>query len=131
MASLRMAAQNVLDIARDGIGWIALWKDGRSWSSMSFWPDYNEKSGNFVFEDFEQEQLQHIAKIDSHAILVNGWFHNLGSPDAMTRDSLADALRWQYDLQHYLVIDAVNCGSHVNHDSWFKARIGDMQETEA
>jgi hypothetical protein len=112
MASLRIEAQDVLDVARDGIGWIALWKSGRSWRSFSFWPEIN-KDNELVFEDYEIEQLQNILAIDRQAILVNSWYHNLGDSECMTRDSLAEALRWQYDLQHYTVADVLSCGAHV------------------
>ena len=37
-------------------------------------------------------------KVDANAIIVNAYYHNLG-PAEMTRDSLANALRWQYDNQ--------------------------------
>ncbi len=106
MASIRQAAQDVIDIARDGIGWIALWKDGKGWMSKDFWPD-QDRAGRLTFEDYEIEQLRSIAALDPQAILVNGWEHNLGDNTCMTRDTLADALRWQYSLQHYLVADAV------------------------
>ena len=103
MASLRIEAQDVLDIARDGMGWIVLWKKGRSWSAMSMWPDFDEPSYTAKVDDFELEQLQNVLAIDPHAIIVNGYYHNLGDPECMTRDTLADALRWQYELQHATV----------------------------
>lgn len=107
MASMRQAAQDVLDIGRDGIGWIALWKEGKGWMSMGFWPDIDDK-GRLSFEDDDDlEALKNIAKLDPRAILVNSWEHNLGDTTCMTRDTLANALRWQYDLQHYLVADAL------------------------
>lgn len=112
MASIRVEAQDVLDIARDGIGWIALWKSGRSWNTMTFWPDITS-DGNLEFDDFDLEGLENIAAIDRRAILVNGYHHNLGDTTCMNRDSLADFLRWQYDLQHYTVADVLNCGAHI------------------
>lgn len=112
MASIRVEAQDVLDVARDGIGWIAVWKKGRSWRTFTFWPDIDD-DGNAVFEDYEIEALQNILAIDRRAIIVNSWYHNLGDTTCMTRDSLADALRWQYDLQHYMVSDVLSCGAHV------------------
>lgn len=112
MASIRVEAQDVLDVARDGIGWIAVWKNGRSWRTFTFWPDIDD-DGNAVFEGYEIEALQNILAIDRRAIIVNSWYHNLGDTTCMTRDSLADALRWQYDLQHYMVSDVLSCGAHV------------------
>lgn len=112
MASIRTEAQDVLDIARDGIGWIALWKSGRGWSTFCFWPDITSEN-ELAFEDYEIEALQNILVTDPRAIIVNSYYHNLGDTTCMTRDSLADALRWQYDLQHYTVADVLNCGAHV------------------
>lgn len=112
MASIRVEAQDVLDVARDGIGWIALWKNGRSWNAMTFWPDITS-DGDLVFDDFDVEGLENIAAIDPRAILVNSYYHNLGDTTCMTRDSLADALRWQYDIQHYTVADVLSCGAHI------------------
>lgn len=112
MASMRQTAQDVIDVAREGIGWIALWKDGKGWMARDLYPDI-DRDGNLLFEDYEMEALQLIHKMDPRAILVNGWHHNLGDTTCMTRDSLADALRWQYGLQHYTVADAVNLGAHV------------------
>lgn len=106
MASIRQTAQDMIGVARDGIGWIALWKDGKGWMARDFYPDI-DRQGRLTFEDYEIEALQNITKLDPRAILVNGWEHNLGDTTCMTRDSLADALRWQYSLQHYQAADAL------------------------
>lgn len=106
MASIKTVAQDMLDVARDGIGWIALWKEGRAWSAMSFWPDYNERTHRMEgIDEFERVQLQAIADMDPEAVIVNGYTHNLGDPDTMSRDSLAEALRWQYGIQSNTVRD--------------------------
>ena len=112
MASMRQTAQDMIDVAREGIGWIALWKDGKGWMARDLYPDI-DRENNLVFEDYQLEALQLIRQQDPRAILVNGWYHNLGDTTCMTRDSLADALRWQYDLQHYTVADALTYGAHV------------------
>ena len=105
MASIRKAAQWVLDDCRDGIGWVAIWKEGRSWESERIYGvDFYECTYTATIDDAEeQERLQAILAIDPHAIIVNGYYHNLGDPDCMTRDTLADALRWQYELQNATV----------------------------
>ena len=112
MASMRQTAQDMIDVAREGIGWIALWKDGKGWMARDLYPDI-DRENNLVFEDYELEALREIVALDPRAILVNSWHHNLGDTTCMTRDSLADALRWQYDLQHYTVTDALTYGAHV------------------
>lgn len=105
MASIRNAAQWVLDDCRDGIGWVAIWKEGRSWESERIYGvDFDERTYTATIDDpEEQERLQAILAIDPHAIIVNGYYHNLGDPECMTRDTLADALRWQYELQNATV----------------------------
>lgn len=112
MASMRQTAQDMIDVARDGIGWIALWKDGKGWMARDLYPDI-DRNGNLIFEDYQTEALQSIVSLDPNAILVNGWHHNLGDTTCMTRDTLAGALRWQYDLQHYTVADALTYGARV------------------
>ena len=112
MASMRQTAQDMIDVAREGIGWIALWKDGKGWMARDLYPDIDRK-GNLIFEDYQTEALQSIVSLDPHAILVNGWHHNLGDTTCMTRDTLADALRWHYNLQHYTVADALTYGARV------------------
>lgn len=109
MASIREAAQNVLDIAKDGIGWIAFWKEGRGWESDYFWPDYDEDTSSFRFDDEDDvEALRAICEKDSEAILVNSWVHNLGVWEGkVSRDKLAENLRWQYNLHNSLVREAI------------------------
>lgn len=98
MASLRIAAQDVLCEARDGICWIAVWKTGRSWNTMTFWPMYDERTGRFSEVDKDDlEQLQNIVSVDPNAIFLNGYYFNLGSLEEMTRDSLTNAIRWHYE----------------------------------
>ena len=107
MAGLRIEARDVLDEARDAIAFIAVWKNGRSWRCMAFYPDVVDDNPTLAFEDFERNQLENIVKIDPQAILVNGYYDNLGDCDCMTRDSLADALRWQYENGHNLIADTL------------------------
>lgn len=110
MASLRVEAQDVLAEARDGIAWIAVWKNGRSWNTMTFWPDDVDENGNPTFDNFDIEGLLNIAKTDPGAIIVNSYWHNLGDTECMNRDSLADVLRWQYEYKRFLIDDILPYG---------------------
>lgn len=108
MASIREAAQQVLDTARDGIGWIVFWKEGRGWESDDVYVDYDESGRILSVEEWELEKLKEIYEKDHNAILVNSYVHNLGVyEDWGTRDDLAAGLKWQYKLQTYLVADAI------------------------
>lgn len=104
MASLRTIARNTLEEARDGIAWIALYKEGRGWQAACFWPDI-DKDGRLAFEAEDMAKIKAILAADPHAILVNGWYSNLGSIDDMTADALVDYLRWQYESGFNQLVD--------------------------
>lgn len=111
MASIRQEAQDVLSIARDGLAWFAVWKSGKSWAVMDFWPDYDEKTATFTFEASELEKLNNIIQLDELAAFVNPYYYNLGGyGDEITRDTLADAFRWHYELGFTRLADVLaNC----------------------
>ncbi len=106
MASIRNTAQGIIEEAREGIAWIAFFKKGRGWDASCFWPDI-DKGGSFEFEKDDIKEIKSILSTDRNAIFVNGYYTNLGDLDAMTRDSLASALRWQYDMGYNQLADAV------------------------
>ena len=99
MASIRQIAADVFDTARDGIGWIALWKEGRGWNVETIFTESEDYgTGSVTVEAFEMAVLRAIIATDPRAILVNGYYHNLGiGEDYGSRESLARALRWQYE----------------------------------
>ena len=107
MASIRKVAQDVLEEARDGIAWIALYRVGRGWEAACFWPDI-DRDGMLQFDDENDiEQIKEILAVDQMAIFVNGWYTNLGDIDHMSRESLANALRWQYHTASSMLRDAI------------------------
>jgi len=107
MASIRQIAQDILPDARDAIAWIALYKRGRSWHAECVWGLYDDQTDTFATDyPWDIKQLREILDIDPNAIFVNPWYHNLGPiDDEMTRDTLANALRWQYDKQYNRLTD--------------------------
>jgi len=106
MASLREEARWVLDVARDGIGWIIVYKTGRSWHCLDIYPDVLNEAGDMAFEEDDLAQIRNnILTVDPNAILVNSDWCNLGDTETMTLQSLCDALRWQYELGHQLLSD--------------------------
>ena len=82
-------------------------KEGRSWSAECFWGLFDEQEVFTTDYPEESERLHEILSIDPNAIFVNAYLHNLGPiDDEMTRDTLARALRWQYDMQYFRLADA-------------------------
>lgn len=106
MASIRTTAQEVIEEARDGIAWIALYKRGRGWAASCFWPNL-ERDNGLTFDPDDLDELKQILSIDENAILVNGYYCNLGPIDEMTRETLTSALRWQYEEQYSRLADAI------------------------
>lgn len=104
--TLKQAAQYLRDDAQDGISYIALWKEGRGWKFSTFYLDEN-RDGTVVLDYPEElETMQEILANDPHAIIVNGYRHNLAVCDGhVSRDDLARALRWQYDIQSNTLAD--------------------------
>lgn len=107
MANLRTTAQQVLEEARDGIAWIALYREGRGWGAACFWPDFDERSGEFNFDPDDTQEVKAILATDPDAIFVNGYYTNLGPTEWMTRESLSSALRWQYEEHFNRLAEAV------------------------
>lgn len=109
MASLRNCARSIREEAADGICWIVLWKEGRSWNVETIWPeDMDYDKGIMVLELDDLERLREIVKVDSVAILVNGEYSNIGcAGDGFLPDVqiLANVLRWQYEDCHPVITD--------------------------
>jgi hypothetical protein len=97
--TLKQAAQYLRDDAQDGISWIALWKDGRGWGFNTFYLEENRDGSVELDNPEDLDNLRAILDIDPHAIIVNSWVHNLAVCEGyVSRDDLARALRWQYDI---------------------------------
>ena len=97
MATLREIARDNIVEASEGICWFALWKRGRAWEIETFWPDYDERKECFKMDENDQERAREILQEDYGAVLINGYYDNIGSLEEMTISSLADGLRFQYD----------------------------------
>ena len=108
MASIKTEAQRMLDTARDSIGWIVVWKEGRSWHCEDMYPDVVDLHGlNLTFDADDLQRLQEIRSTDPMAIIVNSWYHNLGGVKCISRDDLANCLQWHYRNGTYKVDDAL------------------------
>lgn len=103
MASLREEASYVLDDAKAGISWIAIWKTGRTWHAETlYFTEYIMGSKRFGTETHweidkdDQKRLMEIYEEDHKAILVNPYYCNLGPWEEMTLATLIDGIRFQY-----------------------------------
>ena len=108
MARLRAIAEQLKDVAEDGIGWIVIWKEGKSWNGTAVWPDYIEESCSLILSDEDRKLIREIVTEDSQAVLLNSWVHNLGVNDyEVSTIKLEQSLRWQYREGTYMAKDAL------------------------
>lgn len=106
MASLRECARDVRSDLADGIGWVAVWKVGRSWFAERIWDDDSDyDTGVLTLDRDGIDRFHEIIAADPAAVLLNGYYTNVGCdedgslPDL---DVLTRAIRWQYEECHML-----------------------------
>ena len=108
MARLRDIAEQLKGVAEDGIGWIVIWKEGKSWNGTAVWPEYIEESCSLILDKEDRETIREIVKKDPQAVLLNSWVHNLGVNDyEVSTIKLEQSLRWQYREGTYMAKDAL------------------------
>lgn len=106
MASLKEEARLILDDARTGVAWLAIWKTGRTWHAEAIYDvEYTEGRGyhwnvkeSWKIEADTAARLRVIWSEDHDAILVNPIYDNLGTFEEMTLASLINGIRFQYDI---------------------------------
>lgn len=105
MGSLREEARYILDDAKAGIAWIAIWKTGRSWNAETFYGveydegrSYPRRPSSWKMGEDDAQRLREIFSEDDNAILVNPYYCNLGPWEEMTLESLIEGIRFQYRL---------------------------------
>lgn len=109
MASLRSQVAYYRDELRDGIAWVAFWRQGRSWKSDSFYgeTDAGPDLANPTFEEEDLETMREIVAEDPNAVLINGYyncpFFNDDEPGC-TVAFMADHIRYRYDGNHEQLI---------------------------
>lgn len=102
MASLREEARYILYDAMSGVSWFAVWKTGRSWNiRMIYSAEYTQSRfchpEVWECDQDDMQTMQEIWNEDHDAVLLNGYYRNIGSLEEMTLGSLVDGIRWQYE----------------------------------
>ena len=69
MASLRDNVKHYQDELRDGIAWVAFWREGRSWNADYF---YLNADDNLDPEDISR--LEEIRRSDPAAVVLNSYY---------------------------------------------------------
>ena len=91
MASLRDMVSEYQDDLRNGIAWLAFWREGRSWQAEAFHLDLDD-----ILYPEDRARLAEIQAIDPQAVVVNGYYSGyLG--EEMNVAELAAGVRHHYD----------------------------------
>ena len=91
MASLRDMVKEHQKELRDGIAWVAFWKEGRSWSAEYF----HLEMGDYLYPE-DKSRLAEIKEIDPAAVILNGYYCGQLGED-MNLDELTAGVRHHYE----------------------------------
>lgn len=91
MAALKEIAREYASEIRDGIGWVIVYRTGRSWHALTVWSDL----GNNEWETDDINDALKALRLDPRAVALNGYY--LGRFGDMTIDSIAAGIRWHYE----------------------------------
>lgn len=98
MASIKEIVRGYNDEIQDGIAWVAIWKEGRSWNAEAFWCEDGGYEDGYIFEREDVERMAEILKIDHKAVMLNGYYCNCGTIED-GKASIADivsGVEWNY-----------------------------------
>lgn len=91
MAALKEVAREYASEIRDGIGWVIVYRTGRSWHALTVWSDL----GNNEWETDDINDALEALRLDPRAVVLNGYY--LGHFGDMTIDDIAAGIRWHYE----------------------------------
>lgn len=91
MAALKEIAREYASEIRDGIGWVIVYRTGRSWHALTVWSDL----GNNEWETDDINDALEALRLDPRAVALNGYY--LGRFGDMTIDDIAAGIHWHYE----------------------------------
>ena len=101
MASLRDTVKQYQEELRNGIAWVAFWREGRSWNGDYF---YLEANDALTAED--KSRLEEIRQKDPAAVMLNSYYCGYLGED-MTVDELTAGVRRHYENGYNSVADFI------------------------
>ena len=101
MASLRDTVKQYQEELRDGIAWIAFWREGRSWNGEDFYLD----AGDSLTAE-QKSRLEEIRQNDPAAVILISYYCGYLAGD-MTVDELTAGVRRHYENGYNDVADFI------------------------
>lgn len=105
MANLRELIKDHKDEICNGIAWVAIYKDGRSWQVDAFYPEGGDVEDGLVFAVEDYREMERIVGVDRKAIYLNGsYFGGLADqfPDGLkglSLNKLVDEIEYIYEAR--------------------------------
>ena len=99
MASLRDTVKDYQEELRDGIAWVAFWKEGRSWNA-----EYAYLGMDDTLPPLDKSRFEEIRRTDPAAVMLNGYYCGHFGED-MNLDELTAGVRWHYENGFNLLSD--------------------------
>ena len=101
MASLRDTVKQYQEELRDGIAWVAFWREGRSWNGEDFYLD----AGDSLTAE-QKSRLEEIRQKDPTAVILNSYYCGYLAGN-MTVDELTAGVRRHYENGYNDVADFI------------------------
>jgi len=123
MAAIKEIVRKWADEIRDGIAWVIIWKNGRSWNAQAVWlnPDTD------TFEPEDMTLARKILVQDPNAVMLNGYYcGHLG--ENMTVAELTARICWHYENGCNMLKDSTAFSQKSKEDS--KENTEQKQEIE-
>ena len=103
--TLRNLVKELFNELDDGLSWILIYKDGKSWFGVSLYfedVDFNLYDG-FTISKSAMRLLHNAYEIDRNAMLINGYYINIGwsETERNTIQRFVDGIKYQYELFDY------------------------------
>lgn len=112
MASLRQIVRDYKEEILDGIAWVCIWKEKRSWYAEAFWPEDGDYDYGYFFNEDDTERMKEILKTDHKAICINGYYGGFGDTEDVssyynTIPAIEERVFWKYtnrysQLDHFV-----------------------------
>ena len=94
MASLASVIRTHYTDIAEGIAWVAIYKNGRSWECSCFWEEDGSYEEGLVFSAEDMEELRNISQTDHKAICINGYYMGFGND--FTLKEMENKVLWMY-----------------------------------
>lgn len=95
MASLKEIAKDYRDEIIDGIAWVTIWKNGRSWNASAVWPEDGGYDEGYILHRDDLAELKAISTLDHKAICINGYYMGFG--EDFTLEDIANKILYFYE----------------------------------